>query len=218
MNRSSRDQLVRDLHPGDDQPIPSSWGVPAVRHSGVSSRVGGRISNGVMRMLGRLRPVTLEPLRVRHIGPIMTIEQDAYPRPWSAQVFHDELRESRAGHRYYVVARRGRNVVGYAGLMFVADEAHVTNVAVRPEDRRAGIATQLLADLARVARQRGCRAWTLEVRETSTGAQELYRKFGFVPAGIRKNYYEENTDAIVMWCQDIQSETYARRLGELVHQ
>jgi ribosomal-protein-alanine N-acetyltransferase len=162
-----------------------------------------------------MRPLVIEPMRVRHVGQIMTIERDAYPRPWSAQVFHDELREVRAGHRHYVVARRGRTVVGYGGVMFVADEAHVTNIAVHPDERRAGVATRLMTTLADASIKRGCQSWTLEVRASSPGAQALYRQFGFVPAGIRKNYYEGDTDAIVMWCHDIQSEAYARRLGEL---
>ena len=50
---------------------------------------------------------------------------------------------------------------------------------------------------------------------SSTGAQELYRKFGFAPAGVRKRYYENTEDAIVMWCHDIQTEDYAERLREL---
>lgn len=169
------------------------------------------------RMLERAvtRPMVIEPMRVRHVGQIMAIERDAYPRPWSAQVFHDELRESRVGNRYYVVARRGRAVIGYGGVMFVADEAHITNIAVHADDRRSGVATRLLVALADAAIKRGAQAWTLEVRASSPGAQALYRRFGFVPAGIRKNYYEGNTDAIVMWCHDIQSSSYARRLGDL---
>ena len=53
------------------------------------------------------------------------------------------------------------------------------------------------------------------MRATSHGAQQLYRRFGFAPAGVRKRYYENDIDAIVMWCHDIQSEEYARRLEEL---
>jgi ribosomal-protein-alanine N-acetyltransferase len=154
----------------------------------------------------------------------MAIERDAYPRPWSAKVFHDELREARHGLRHYVVARRGRTVLGYGGIMFVpasgdsrrgGGEAHVTNIAVSPDERRAGIATRLLCTLADAAIRRGCTAWTLEVRATSHGAQELYRRFGFAPAGVRKRYYENNIDAIVMWCHDIQSEEYTQRLEQL---
>ncbi len=169
------------------------------------------------RMLDRAstRPVTIDRMKIRHVRDVMDIERDAYPRPWTAQVFHDELHEARAGRRHYVVARRGRTVVGYGGLMFVADEAHVTNIAVHPRERRHRIGTRILAALAREAIDRGCTAWTLEVRATSHGAQELYRTFGFAPAGIRKNYYEGQTDAIVMWCHDIQSDEYRRRIEGL---
>ena len=57
--------------------------------------------------------------------------------------------------------------------------------------------------------------WTLEVRVSSTGAQELYRQFGFVPAGVRMRYYENTEDAIVMWCHEIQGSDYRRRLEAL---
>ena len=156
---------------------------------------------------------TIERMRHRHVGQILAIERSAYPKPWTAKVFHDELDQARAGHRHYLVARIGRQVVGYAGLMFVADEAHITNVAVHPDHRRYGVASRLLVELAGVAIARGCTAWTLEVRASSVGAQRLYHSFGFVPAGVRTRYYEGTEDAIVMWCQDIQTPAYAERLG-----
>ena len=160
-------------------------------------------------------PPSIEPMRHRHVGQVMAIEDVSYPKPWSGRVFHDELDQAGDGHRTYLVARRGRTVLGYGGLMYVAGEAHVTNIAVHPDHRRHGIATKLLGELARVAIDRGCQAWTLEVRASSTGAQELYRSFGFVPAGIRARYYEGTEDAIVMWCHDIQTAAYGRRLEEL---
>jgi ribosomal-protein-alanine N-acetyltransferase len=178
------------------------------------------------RVLDRVgqRGIVVEPMRPRHVSQIMAIERDAYPRPWSAKVFHDELREARRGLRYYVVARRGRTVLGYGGIMFVpasgdgrrgGGEAHVTNIAVSADERRAGVATRLLCTLVDAAIRRGCTAWTLEVRATSHGAQALYRRFGFAPAGVRKRYYENNIDAIVMWCHDIQGDEYAQRLEQL---
>jgi ribosomal-protein-alanine N-acetyltransferase len=159
--------------------------------------------------------LTVEPMRRRHVGRVLEIERASYPKPWTMTVFHDELDQVGTGHRHYIVARIGRSVVGYGGLMFVGDEAHVTNIAVHPDRRRGGIATRLLGDLARVAIERGCQAWTLEVRASSRGAQELYRQFGFAPAGIRARYYEGTEDAIVMWCHDIQSPQYAERLARL---
>jgi [ribosomal protein S18]-alanine N-acetyltransferase len=157
----------------------------------------------------------IEPMRRRHVGQILAIERSSYPKPWSAQVFQDELDHARDGYRYYLVARRGRTVIGYGGLMFAVDEAHVTNLAVHSDHRREGVATRLLLALAHEAIERGCPAWTLEVRASNVAAQELYRRFGFAPAGVRARYYEGVEDAIVMWCHDIQSAEYARRLEEL---
>ena len=160
--------------------------------------------------------LVIEPMRRRHLNQVMPIEQASYPKPWSRGVFESELDQVSSGLRHYVVARSGRNVVGYAGLWITpdpdGDQAHVTNVAVAPEQRRTGVATHLLVAQARHAIGRGCVAWTLEVRVSSTGAQELYRRFGFAPAGIRRRYYENTEDAIVMWCHDIQGEAYAERL------
>jgi ribosomal-protein-alanine N-acetyltransferase len=73
----------------------------------------------------------------------------------------------------------------------------------------------LLLALADTAIERGCVAWTLEVRVSATGAQDLYRKFGFNPAGVRARYYENVEDAIVMWCNDIQGDDYRVLLDSL---
>ena len=69
--------------------------------------------------------------------------------------------------------------------------------------------------LADTAIERGCVAWTLEVRAGSHGAHEMYRKFGFAPAGVRKRYYENDEDAIVMWCHDIGEPGYDALLDRL---
>ncbi|MGH9134235.1 MAG: ribosomal protein S18-alanine N-acetyltransferase [Ilumatobacteraceae bacterium] len=164
-------------------------------------------------------PIVIEPMRRKHLAQALPIEQAAYPKPWSRSVFESELDQVRTGSRHYVVARRRRDVVGYAGLWIApdpaGDQAHVTNIVVADDERRQGVATRLLLSLADVAVERGCAAWTLEVRVSSTGAQELYRRFGFAPAGVRKRYYDNAEDAIVMWCHDIRSADYAARLDDL---
>jgi ribosomal-protein-alanine N-acetyltransferase len=158
--------------------------------------------------------VHLVPMRRRHLRAVLRIESQVYPRPWSLPLFMSELnlRTSRA----YYVARVDGNVVGYAGLMLTGDDGHVTTIAVDPAWHRHQIGTRLLLNLAREARHRSARHLTLEVRMSNTGAQALYRKFGFRPAGIRKNYYlETNEDAMVMWADDIDTDEYASRLAEL---
>ena len=159
--------------------------------------------------------LTIEPLRRRHLDDVMRIELGSYPKPWSRGVFHSELELARGSERHYIVARVGGTLVGYAGLMFVVGDAHVTNIAVAHDRQRSGIGTELLAALGWEAVRRGCEAMTLEVRVSNTGAQALYRNFGFVPAGVRHRYYENTEDAIVMWCHDIGNSEFTRRLASL---
>lgn len=157
----------------------------------------------------------IERMRRRDLGPIMSIENVSYPKPWTVAVFESELEMARRGDRHYVVARRDGRLVGYAGLMFVVGDAHVTNIASSPRHHRTGVATRLLAELAWEAIDRDCQALTLEVRSSNTGAQALYRNFGFAPVGVRQKYYENVEDAIVMWCHDIADDPYRQRLAEL---
>lgn len=160
--------------------------------------------------------VAVSPMRRRDLkGGVMGIEAVSYPRPWSQNVFESEIAQMRTGSRRYAVARRQGSIVGYAGIWFAADEAHVTNVAVAPAEQRRGVATALMLNLADAAIARRCAAWTLEVRVSSKGAQELYRRFGFAPAGVRTRYYENTEDAIVMWCHDIQGPEYANLLDSI---
>ncbi len=158
--------------------------------------------------------VHLVPMRRRHLRSVLRIEAQVYPRPWSLSLFMSELalRSTRA----YTVVRADGMVVGYSGLMLLGEDAHVTTIAVDPEWHRRGIATRMLIHMARTAVARGARHLTLEVRVTNTAAQALYRKFGFTPAGVRKNYYAEtNEDALVMWANDIDDHAYAERLRRL---
>jgi ribosomal-protein-alanine N-acetyltransferase len=177
-----------------------------------------------MSVLSRLLPksadsLTIEPMSRRHLREILPIEHGSYPKPWTRSVFESEIAQVAGGSRYYVVARRGRRLVGYAGLWFVDDpdgsQAHVTNIVVAPAERRAGVGARLMHELASEARRRGCAAWTLEVRASNTGAQDMYRRFGFAPAGVRRRYYENTEDAIVMWCHDLGSDEYGLRLAAL---
>ncbi|HBZ62115.1 MAG: ribosomal protein S18-alanine N-acetyltransferase [Ilumatobacteraceae bacterium] len=159
--------------------------------------------------------LVIVPMRRAHIRKIMPIEQQVYPRPWTPQVFVEELEQARVGKRHYLVGTIGDELVGYGGLLYVENDAHVTNIAVDPMWRSRGIATELLLDLAWEANRRGCEAMTLEVRHTNVAAQQLYRRFGFVPAGVRKKYYENRDDAIVMWCAGVQEPEFAERLRKI---
>jgi len=158
--------------------------------------------------------VHLVPMRRRHLRSVLRIEAQVYPRPWSLSLFLSEL--ALRSTRVYTVARLDGVVVGYSGLMLTGPDAHVTTIAVDPAWHRHRIGTRLLANMVRQAMDHGARHLTLEVRVTNSPAQSLYRKFGFHPAGVRKNYYvETNEDALVMWAEDIDTSEYQARLDRI---
>lgn len=167
--------------------------------------------------------VTVLRMRRRHLRGVLAIEQLVYPKPWSAALFAAEI--AQPDTRRYLVAlgqdgagrllRASRSVLGYAGVMVTAGEAHITTVATHPHHHRRKVASRLLVELLRQARALGADAATLEVRVNNRGAQRLYAGFGFAPVGVRPGYYAEtNEDALIMWAYDLQSDRYAEVLAQ----
>ena len=155
--------------------------------------------------------VHLTAMRRRDLKHIMEIERAVFPEPWSLNIFTSELALRRG--RAYKVARAGREVCGYVGVMFVDDEAHVTTIAVAPTYQRRGVGTVLMLEAARTSVDHGARNLSLEVAASNERAQALYRRFGFAPVGVRKGYYPlTGEDAFVMWAYGIDAPEYARRL------
>jgi [ribosomal protein S18]-alanine N-acetyltransferase len=157
----------------------------------------------------------IQRMRRRHLRGVMAIERQVYPRPWSPNLFLSEMTDSR--NRAYLVARIGRDVVGYGGVMSYGDEAHITTIAVDPKHHRRRIGTRLMHHLVSEGIRMGARAVSLEVRVSNHGAQNLYRRFGFRPVGVRKGYYQETgEDALVMWADDIRTAEYRELLDQIL--
>ena len=162
--------------------------------------------------------VAVRPMTRRDLRAVLRIERASYPRPWSQGMFASEL-DPALGRTYLVATSAGR-LVGYGGLLYVLPDAHVTTIAVDPSLRRGRVGTLLLARLVRDAVERGATALTLEVRVSNEAAQALYRRFGFAPAGARKDYYPAEADApaedaLVMWAHDIDRPAFAERLAAI---
>lgn len=140
---------------------------------------------------------------IRQMGPedidaVVIIEQESFSTPWSRSAFETEMGDNPLA-RYLVVDMDGQ-VIGYAGMWLILDEAHVTNVAVLPAYRGQGIGKTLLAALICHAKAQGAVCMTLEVRVSNDGAQRLYSGMGFVPRGLRRQYYTDTReDALIMW-------------------
>ncbi|MDI9485533.1 MAG: ribosomal protein S18-alanine N-acetyltransferase [Bacillota bacterium] len=142
--------------------------------------------------------VTYRLMTVDDIPQVQLVERKSFTTPWSRNIFVSEL--TRNDNAIYIVAEVGERIVGYAGIWIILDEGHITNIAVEPNYRRRGIGQGLMDVLTAEAVKRGVVAMTLEVRVTNYGAQALYEKLGFVPNGIRKEYYQDDKeDALIMW-------------------
>jgi [ribosomal protein S18]-alanine N-acetyltransferase len=114
------------------------------------------------------------------------------------------------------VAQELAAIVGFAGLWLMVDEAHVTTIALHPEYRGRGLGELLLVNLIDISYNIGAKWVTLEVRVSNDTAQNLYRKYGFREAGLRRRYYSDNQeDALIMWTEEINSLAYKRRFLEL---
>lgn len=108
------------------------------------------------------------------------------------------------------------SIIGFAGLWLMVDESHVTTIAVHPDYRGRGIGELMLSSLISISYEIGARMVTLEVRVSNTVAQNLYRKYGFKEAGVRRRYYSDNhEDALIMWTDEIHSQAYSERYMQL---
>ena len=156
----------------------------------------------------------IEKLKRRDLRHVLRIESKVFPEPWSVEVFNSEL-ALRKG-RQYRAAWDGADMVGYIGFMMVDDDAHMTTLATAPSFQRSGVAITLVVDGIRSLRAAGIKHISLEVAANNDPAQALYRRFGFAPVAVRKNYYPvTGQDALVMWVYDIDSDEYALRLDDL---
>lgn len=133
------------------------------------------------------------------VSAISEIESACFAVPWSFEMLYSDIVDSVVAD-YFAARDEHGKILGFCGMYDVAEEAHITNIAVLPDYRGRGIAGQLVAAMIKNAQAHGCRAVTLEVRVGNEAAIRLYRRYGFVTEGMRKRYYSDNgEDALIMW-------------------
>ena len=146
--------------------------------------------------------ITIRQAQPRDAGDIYEIERLCFPDPWSRSAIESELTQNLRA--FYVVAEREGQIVGYAGLWWIEDEGHITNVAVRPGFRNRHIGKGIIDTLIEHTSKSGIKHYTLEVRASNEAAIKLYEQFGFRVEGRRKGYYRfEKEDALIMWRHDL---------------
>ncbi len=189
-------------------------------------------------------PFKVERMRIEDVPEVLAVDRRCFSTPWPESTYRREV--NNPDKNLYVVLRRvgegpltnpdprtgflsnilpfrkdgasptPNPVVGYAGLWVVADEAHITTIAVLPELRGRKLGELLLETLLEHAIGAGASWVTLEARVSNQVAQALYRKYTFKNAGYRKRYYSDNgEDAVVMWSDRIDTPEFAEKLAGL---
>ena len=156
-----------------------------------------------------LPQVEIKALQLSDLDGIMSIEPAVYgAHHWSRQSFINELTNP-AGCYFGAVNPDTQEIVGYSGFWLIQDEAHITTLAVHPDQRRQKIGERLLINNIIEARKLGANWMTLEVRVSNEAAQELYYKYAFRRLGIRPRYYQDNSeDALILWTDRLTEQKF----------
>jgi ribosomal-protein-alanine N-acetyltransferase len=142
-----------------------------------------------------MNEINIRPLRETDLSAVLAIEEASFASPWTRAAF---VRELQSPHSRLTVAECRGEVVGYVCCWDVVDEVQILDVAVHPDSRRQGIAALLLDSVLTVGRQRGAQSANLEVRRGNLPAIRLYQKFGFREVAVRRRYYADGEDALLM--------------------
>jgi ribosomal-protein-alanine acetyltransferase len=156
-------------------------------------------------------PLQIAPMTGEHLSEVLAIEKSSFRDPWSPVSFLDSIGEPPAS---WVVLENER-VAGYLVTLWVCDEIHILNFAVREDLRQRGIGTCLMDFLLQKAHTQGIRAMLLEVRRSNQAAIEFYQKNGFQPLYHRKAYYSDGEDACIMECRSHQRSDSAEEMAKL---
>lgn len=152
----------------------------------------------------------IRPMVTEDVTAVLALERATFSQPWDEDILRNEVA---APGRVYLVAESAEGSIGgYGGVLLSDDEAHIVTLASTVRGR--GLGTRLMLELVEAGLEHGARHLTLEVRASNRTAQELYRRFGMAPVGIRKEYYGDE-DALVMWAHDIADPEYRARLDDI---
>lgn len=114
---------------------------------------------------------------------------------WNISTFTEELSSPNS---YYLVAKIDNEIVGFVGIKIILDEADIMNIVTKKNKRNLGIASYMLKELIYIAKEKNLKRLTLEVNENNLLAIHLYENFNFEKIAIRKNYYNNTENAIIM--------------------
>lgn len=159
-----------------------------------------------------VRDVVVRDLQEADIAALQQIDREAHGSAWSRHIFLDQIN---GADRLHLVASKGDSIAAHGAIWFDQAFARVTNVAVAPFFRGAGLGALIMGHLCEHARSRvHATAMSLEVASANLTAQSLYRSFGFMPVGVDRSFYGPGKDALVMTVPDVGDPAWVRRIVE----
>jgi len=114
---------------------------------------------------------------------------------WNNNILKEELLNQ---NTKYIFAKDNDKIIGFAGILITIDSAEIMNIVVRKDERKKGIGKRLLQELISIAKNEKVDNIFLEVNFSNVPAKKLYDNIGFRIIGIRKKYYNNKDDAIIM--------------------
>ncbi len=141
--------------------------------------------NALPQSTAKQAKVSFRPMQMADLDTVATIEPTIYSHPWTRGNFADSLA---SGHSSWVMLDSDE-MVGYALMMLVLDEAHLLNISVAKAEQGRGLGRKLLAHMMAKAREHGASHMFLEVRPSNKSAIALYEDVGFNEMSVRRNYY-----------------------------
>lgn len=157
-------------------------------------------------MLKPPAPYRLRVMQPSDVKDVMAIDKQSFPAPWKESAYLYELTGNKLASYQVLSVQAGdqpAKVVGYAGYWLMAEEMHISTIAVDPKWRGKGLGELLLLNLLFMAGDDQARLVTLEVRRSNNTAQSLYGKYQFNIVGDRPRYYQNTEDAILMTVEPI---------------
>lgn len=140
----------------------------------------------------KIKISTMEQSDIDLITPNFSTDFDEF---WNINTLQNDFNNINS---IYFIAKLDDEIVGFAGLLKICDEANIMNIVTKVNKRNLGIGSKLLAKLIESAKEQNCTSITLEVNEHNSSAIHLYEKFNFKRIGLRKKYYNNTDDAIIM--------------------
>ena len=140
--------------------------------------------------------IIIEKMTKEHLDKIKENLKEDFDEFWNENVLKNELENPAS--TYIVAKDEQNNIVGYAGIWQPIDEAHITNIVTKKDKRRNKIGTKMLEELIKIAKEKKLKDITLEVNVNNIPAINLYKKYEFEEVGVRKKYYNNVDDAIIM--------------------